>query len=321
MKDYQEGEPQPGEDESKTKSSGTVHYLDEWRARHPRYYSTKSDTRRKKRRGTGPNPAGRRGIGGRGVNPYGYGYSGGYGGYGGYYGGRYSSGGRADAPSGNPYGRGRNVIDRSGTWSSGQLPRTARDARVSNFRGRGIEATGRRRRAAIRWLMVLAAGALVVLLLRAIPSREPGPMVDPPPVLKIWVADGREHEQDLARLLNDFSEAHDVNVQWRTSNVDTYELIHTVLVGPAPDVILVDGETGARLLAMDALLELFVTDSDEEALASLSRDGYLMQLAEETMWVRSLRAAIPRQADNPHLARRFIAYLAGAASEPVTGNF
>lgn len=268
MKDQGEGEPQGAADRGQDKPPASIHYLDEWRARHPRWYSSKAEGRAGRsrrgvgqRRGQGQSGSGRRGYPGRYFNEY---------------------------PRSSTYGR-----------------RTPRP--VSSIHG-GATPFRTRTRPYVIWFTVVGIIALLIIVTRSLPTNQDGPLVDPPTTLRIWFADARGQDDELVQLLNTFSETYGVEVQWRSSGADPHEIIHTLLVGPAPDVVFIDGDMGERLLAVDALLELF--EHGDGPGAEASRDHYLLQLAQESMWVRSLRAAVPRLAPNPDLARRFISYLA-----------
>src|SRR5690606_2961589 len=106
---------------------------------------------------------------------------------------------------------------------------------------------------------------------------------------------------------------HGVTVRWQSRPVEPYELFHAVMVGPAPDVLLVDHDMGLRLIGMDALLPLADPVDGEPA-------QYVLPLAEDTLWAQALRAAIPRRTAHPDLARALVAHLATAASSRPAGG-
>lgn len=358
MKDQHEGEPQSGADPGKDKPTASIHYLDEWRAQHPRCSSRRADSGGgRKRRGAGTGSGGSRRDTGKG---YGGGYGrgnagrGGYGGYGRGRPGGYGAGYGGGFPGGYFGGYARSVTGGGGLAgderghagarsSAGPRGAQSRHGRspsrpVSSIHG-GTVRLRRSLRPYVVLLTLMGVVALLIGVFRTLPSNDSGPVVDPPTILRIWFADARERDNELVQLLNTFGDAHGVEIEWRRSgSADGYELIHAVLVGPAPDVIFVDGDMGARLLAMDALLELFDEDqrltdefaeptgtgatypsdaltADEQSATPLSHERYMLQLAEETIWVRSLRAAIPRQAGNPDVARLFVAFLADTIVE------
>lgn len=299
MKDHHETDPQPETGGGEAKPSATIHSLDEWRQRILRSGSRRIGAGRRPRSGSGTGPARGRGGPGVGRGYPGYGGYNGSGRYGSYGGGGYGYGAGGYRYGGNAYGRGggRGYGDtgRSGygyagyAGSAGRHGRggSAGSSRVTPIHGGPYTAGQRRRRRLVMFLTAAGTIALLIFLLRGMHAGDIGPMVDPPAVLHVLVADGIQPDNDLAALLHDFETTHDVVIQWRSSPADDYTLYHHVLVGPPPDVILVDADTSARLLAMDALLEI----------------------AEETVRVRPTHAAIPREARNPELARRFLSHL------------
>lgn len=157
------------------------------------------------------------------------------------------------------------------------------------------------------WCLPLVAGIAVWVALSGSGGAPVPPATPQVPVLELWAPGAYGHDAELQALLAAFEESHGVKVRWQARPVDSYDLMHTLLVGPAPDVILIDQETGLRLIGMDALLPLFEPYEGEPP-------QYVLPLAEETFWVRSLRAAIPRRAAHPDLAQAFVAYLASAVS-------
>lgn len=162
-----------------------------------------------------------------------------------------------------------------------------------------------RRWAWLFWCLPLVAGAIAWFAV-SWDGRAPAPPAgEQAPVLELWAPAAYGRDAELQALLLAFEEAHGVKVRWQARPLDSYELMHTILVGPAPDVILIDQETGLRLVGMDALLPLVEPQEGEPP-------QYVLPLAEETFWVRSLRAAIPRRAAHPDLAQAFVAYLTSA---------
>lgn len=293
MKDHHESDPKSETGEGAAKPGATIHSLDEWR------------TRRRTAIGRSAGKSGRRNDGrsrpysygpgpGRGYSGYGgYGNDGRYGGYGGYGGAdKYGRPGNGyGGYSGFPYGRGTTYESREYGRSGGYgAARQKGNSRVTSIHGGAVASGGRWRRRIVMVLTVVGIIGLLTFVLRAMGTVEVGPMVDPPAVLHVLVADGRPPDDDLAALLSRFEASHNVVVQWRSSPAEEYNLYHDVLVGPAPDVILLDMETLTRLLAMDALLEI----------------------GGETVRVSPTQAAIPRHARNPELARLFLQYLSEA---------
>ncbi|MBO8142775.1 MAG: hypothetical protein H0Z37_11500 [Firmicutes bacterium] len=155
------------------------------------------------------------------------------------------------------------------------------------------------------WLMlpIVAAAGWVWLASSPAPARDahPAPL---PAVLRVWAPDLYGREAELEALLTGFEEAHGVQVTWQSGPIPPHELVQVMLAGPAPDVLLIDQETAVRLLGVDGLMPLGGDDSAQ----------YWLQLGEENLWVRSLRAAIPRRAANPNLALSFLDYLSQTAS-------
>ncbi|HEY8496539.1 MAG TPA: hypothetical protein VIK98_05860 [Limnochordales bacterium] len=157
------------------------------------------------------------------------------------------------------------------------------------------------------WCLPVVVGAIAWLAASGNDSAPAPPASEQAPVLELWAPGAYGRDAELQALLLSFEEAHGVKVRWQARPLDSYELMHALLVGPAPDVILIDQETGLRLMGMDALLPLVEPQEGE-------LPQYVLPLAEETFWVRSLRAAIPRRAAHPDLAQAFVAFLASAVS-------
>lgn len=269
------------------KPAATVYYLDEWRARRP-------TLRRGGRRGRRADKHKSRGPGGYGYgsNFYDYGYYGGYG---------YGSHRGAYGGYGNYYGRRRGDTVRSGYgytyggWDASARPhqqstKQSRRSRVTKLPG-AHDAIVRRRLLAVGLFAVCIAVA-AALLLRTLAAREWGPLADPPPILHVWIAATPAADHDWTELLDEFSESYGIDVHWDVSAADDYELLYKMLFGPAPDVVIVDPDAGAHLLAIDAFIEL---NTGPTTFSSA--------------W-----AAIPRQARRPDLGRQFVAYLSDAAA-------
>lgn len=167
---------------------------------------------------------------------------------------------------------------------------------------------GPRRWTWVVWCLPLAAGLALWLWLKPGGAPPAGPpAAEARPVLHLWAPGAWAQDEQLQAILSGFQDARGVTVRWESRPIDSHELFHALLVGAAPDVILVDEETGWRLVGMDALLPLVVPADGEPV-------QYVLPLAQETLWVRALRAAIPRRARHPELARALVAYLATAAS-------
>ncbi|HEY8417743.1 MAG TPA: hypothetical protein VIK93_06875, partial [Limnochordales bacterium] len=159
----------------------------------------------------------------------------------------------------------------------------------------------------VLWCLPLLAGVGVWLVLTTGDGSRAAPQaVEAPPVLHLWTPGLMSQAPELAALVRGFEETHGVTVRWQAGPVDSWELIHAVMVGQSPDVVLVDQELGARLTAMNALLPL-VPPAEGEPVQ------YTLPLGEETLWVRALRAAVPARSRHPDLARALVAYLASAA--------
>lgn len=252
-----------------------VRYLDEWRAQHRRYYAAKTEALRGRRlrRAQGRDP---RGVAGPPRPRHGF-------------------------PLGHAPFRGGRPAPRSA--AAGQAPRLVWSSRAAP-----------RRRAWVLWCLSLIAAVALVLGLRSDrPSQADPPAAPPPPVLHLWAPRALGRDPDVQALLQRFEEIHGVTVRWQSRPVEPYELFHAVMVGPAPDVLLVDHDMGLRLIGMDALLPLADPVDGEPA-------QYVLPLAEDTLWAQALRAAIPRRTAHPDLARALVAHLATAASSRPAGG-
>lgn len=161
-------------------------------------------------------------------------------------------------------------------------------------------------------LGVLAGAVAWWILAQDAPAPPSGPPA--PPVLHVWAPGAGAADGALIELLAPFEESYGVRVRWDTRPAPAYELIQTLLVGRSPDVVLVDHETASRLAAMEALLP--IAAGAEAAAEGGMPPPFVLPLGADTLWARSLRAAIPRRAAHPDLAQALVEYLASAPAGP-----
>lgn len=192
---------------------------------------------------------------------------------------------------------------------------------------------GRRVMSALVWIGGAAILIGLLLLWNSRPSQRlpPEPM---PPLLRLWAAVDDDHVSALLSVLEDFEHEHGVQIELHNNLPPSYDLVRTLMSGYGPDVMLIDAEMSARLLGLEALQPLSEpivadagdpgerpdlrieadpgagSDPDPDAYV-LHPDAYILRLAEESLWVRSLRAVIPLHVRDAALARQFVAYIAG----------